>query len=110
MDLAEFLLARIAEDELIAVSAAMTEEEYGPLGNFAGSTTDARLAHAARWGTERVRLENAIRRQLVQIHGEPERPCCGSPAERRPVEPCPTLRLLGLGYATHPDYRADWRP
>ncbi|MGY1618759.1 DUF6221 family protein [Geodermatophilus sp. SYSU D00691] len=110
MDLADFLLARIAEDELIALTAAMVEEEYGPLGNFAGSTTDARLAHAVRWGTERVRLENSIRRQLVQIHGSAAQQCCVSAAARPPAEPCPTLRLIGLGYAAHPDYQADWRP
>ncbi|MFD9630075.1 DUF6221 family protein [Streptomyces violascens] len=24
--------------------------------------------------------------------------------------PCPTLRLLALPFATHPDYREEWRP
>jgi hypothetical protein len=26
------------------------------------------------------------------------------------VAPCPTLRLLALPYADHPDYRPEWRP
>lgn len=26
------------------------------------------------------------------------------------TEPCPTLRLLALPYADHPDYRDEWRP
>lgn len=24
--------------------------------------------------------------------------------------PCPTLRMLALPYADHPDYRQEWRP
>ena len=107
-DLAEFLLARIAEDEFVAIAAAFDEEQYGPLGNFAGTTTDARLAHAARWSSARVRLEATVRRQLVQIHPVGEHACAtGSPSGE---EPCPTLRLIGLTYAEHPDYHPDWRP
>ena len=30
---------------------------------------------------------------------------------RRPLwHPCPTLRLLALPYADHPDYREEWKP
>jgi hypothetical protein len=55
------------------------------------------------------------RRRIVALHLITTRPAgddhvvelcsgCGHP------EPCPTLRLLSLPYADHPDYREAWRP
>jgi hypothetical protein len=107
VELAQFLLARIADDELVALAATLDEESYGPLGNFTGVTTDARLAHAARWSASRVRQEAVIRRQLVDLHDPGARTCC---QPRENPGPCPTLRLIGLAYAEHPDYRQHWRP
>ena len=97
MELAEFVLARIADDELVAL--AVDEESYGPLGNLAGGTTDARLAHVARWRVDRVRQDAVIRRQLVQLHDPSCQSCC---LARRDLGPCPTLRLLALAYARSP--------
>ena len=108
-DLAEYLLARIAEEDVVAFGAAQEEELFGSLAQYAEGDDDPRLAHAARWRPERVRIEAVTRRQIVQMHAEPQHGCAGVPGQRVPV-PCPTLRLLALPYAGCPGYRDEWRP
>jgi len=108
-DLVEYLLARIAEDDVVAFSAAQEEELFGSLAQYAEGDDDPRLAHAARWRPERVRIEAVTRRQIVQMHGEPQHGCAEASSRKAPV-PCATLRLLALPYAGYPGYRAEWRP
>jgi len=149
-DLAEFLLARIAEDEQIAKDAPgpnwhVAVERKGEPGRWAGvaayqltlpppdrldslsvGTMLARsvgnspflIDHVARWSPARVLAECAAKRRIVELHrGQKalwdddenplevvECPECGV------LFPCPTLRLLALPYADHPDYREEWRP
>jgi hypothetical protein len=60
----------------------------------------------------------AGRRRIVDLHDDLH--CCLDAEGERvfpddttdPVQPipCPTLRLLALPYAAHPDYRAEWSP
>lgn len=92
--------------------------------------------HIARWDPARVLAECEAKRQIVAEHpevtvwstgesysgdriDEPEWFCgrCVDTSARQPwtdvdrVEyPCPTLRLLALPYADHPDYRQEWAP
>jgi hypothetical protein len=81
-------------------------------------------AHFARFDPARVLAECEAKRRIVAEHGPREvasldretwaqtftvcRRCRNG--ERQVVAPCPTLRLLALPYAEHPDYREGWRP
>src|ERR1700712_5033524 len=61
-DLASFLVARTAEDQLVALSAALAEEQFGQTGNITEDTADdPRLLRIRHFSTERLRLEAAIR-------------------------------------------------
>jgi uncharacterized protein DUF6221 len=108
-DLAEFLLARIAEDEeaVRGISSGSGDPDF-------------------YWGPDRVRGECAARRRIVELHRAidiyprwPEGDCaeCSDSGASGAVDghfsvehPCPTLRLLALPHAEHPDYLDEWRP
>lgn len=104
MDLSEFLLARIAEDE----AGYRDEFYYGYL--------DVR---------ERLLAVCEAHRRIVELHHpSPEydtQACvlcqwdrdCDSPVfapddDPEWLWPCPTLRALAAIYADHPDYRSEW--
>jgi hypothetical protein len=89
MTLTEFLLARIAEDER-AANADWSNLGYDPA---------------------RVLAECEAKRRILDLHrsGEVCDPCSGW-LGTDPAADCPTLRLLALPYADHPDYRAaEWK-
>ena len=91
MTLAEFLLARIAEDE----------EALRPMSrlpSFDGPKIDPAF----------VLAECEAKRQIVKEHLEAGETWC--PSCDGQTQPCKTLRLLALPYADHPDYRQDWKP
>ena len=121
-NLAEFVLARVAEDEATARAvtgpewSAATCEWWGDLGDYVG-----------RHDPARVLAECEAKRRIVEIHpdehgtcfacsdgddggcSDPE--CCGSgPIPMFKDWPCPTLRWLALPYADHADYRQEWKP
>jgi hypothetical protein len=104
LTLAEFLLARIAEDEdriPIVVKGGMLK-------------FNRRLA------------ECEAKRRIIELHHAIEvrdwnpQGYCAECTDSGWVEavdgaypvgmPCRTLRLLALPYADHPDYREEWRP
>lgn len=137
-DLTEFLLARIAEDEAVALEVqAKAGDESSPLGYFEdaeGSAASAYFDRDYRQGgytitAVRVLAECEAKRRMVAIHAPVERTeprgfpetadiVCSTCAEFDffPWEgvadafPCATARLLALPYADHPDYREEWRP
>jgi hypothetical protein len=96
--------------ELGAQTVAFTEDDT--------AESKALVYHAVRWGPARVLAECAVKRRLIEEHGEGQpwsparnpgrcRVCTaigpdGGAARFR--APCPTLRLLALPYADHPDY------
>jgi len=112
MDLRDFLLARIAEDE-----AVVHTRELWPVGTYMD-----------RWSPARVLAECDAKRRIVREH----RPfhvqtrndglnwdyrrcvvCDPSDRDLEPSEsywPCPTAAALALVYANHPNYRDEWRP
>jgi hypothetical protein len=132
----EFLLARIAEDEAVAL----------PFRNELGDTTQWRCdeiggavrqvgtpafglpdllakfdthlegAHVARWDPARVLAECAAKRAIIGEHRESRYfthqgcvVCRTGDGPLLPVEyPCPTVRALAAVYADHPDYQSDW--
>ncbi|HET6917295.1 MAG TPA: DUF6221 family protein [Acidimicrobiales bacterium] len=131
MDLSEFLLARIAEDE---ASSRMIADSTGSVCLYVG--------HELLYDANRLRAECEAKRQIVEDHqweyADPyeswkgpeyrakwgdtrdQRNCkrCGGVShhpnlgeiERRDSWPCTTLRALALPYADHPDYQEAWRP
>jgi hypothetical protein len=87
---------------------------------------DQLVAHIARHDPARVLAEVEAKRRILDEHTKDSicvdgRECCKrcvvdieiawdeAFAAMEPI-PCPTVRLLALPYAEHPDYRQEWRP
>lgn len=86
--------------------------------------TEPCAEHIARHDPGRVLAEVDAKRRIVDLHSPREvasmdhetwgqtfqvcRSC--REGDRQIVAPCPTLRLLALPAADHPDYREEWRP
>lgn len=82
--------------------------------------------HAARHDPARTLAEVEAWQQLVKMHGRAVlrdgggaqhfdtttvcRSCEPNHQFPKLSWPCPTLRVLALPYADHPDYREEWRP
>lgn len=105
-----------------------------PTSGAAAADRGGVAQHAARHDLARVLREVEAKRRIVELHGIVHRnigwleggddeydeiPVCGlcvpkhSHYRRRedvPEGPCPTLRLLALPHADHPDYREGWKP
>ena len=127
LTLADFLRARLGEDEAVVRSYAREPSPIGtPLAERVGSiyhpdcdpdrladveAYEGGVAHPAR-----VLADVEAKRRIVDEHSDqPGWPheCQGwvLDGQRRDVgfwENCPTLRLLALPYASHPDYRQEW--
>jgi Family of unknown function (DUF6221) len=117
-DLADFLLARIAEDEAVAVQLAdlwaKTYYAVDPdaLAPGVREGVDAVFA-AANAGPARIRTEIHIKRRLVELCTSWPEGRTSASAEREQVHGPPDLqilRLLALPYVGHPDYRTEWLP
>ena len=86
-DLTEFLLARIAEDEVVAREGGRWDGGMELAWRDVGGIEDVLVI-----GTDRLLAECEAKRQLIDLtipH---------------------VLRILALPYADHPDYRQEWRP
>lgn len=99
MDVTDFLLSRLAEEE-----SALDEAAGGPTDTGAG---------AAR----RRRAELRAMRGIVQLHqgaadiwGFYGCLTCGNVADTTAGYPCPTIRELAAVYADDPGYDEEWRP
>jgi hypothetical protein len=77
-------------------------------------------AHIARWDPARVLAECEAKRRIVAIHARDYGHECPGEGEDPIMIPagwygsdgcrdCDVLRLLALPYASHPDYREEWR-
>lgn len=99
MTLAEFLEARIAEDEMAA---------YDRMGEREGDRTLAECA-----------AKRAIIRRHATITVWPDgtggakyyygsKKVCAS-CDERTQTPCPTIGILAAVYSDHPDYDKDWQ-
>jgi hypothetical protein len=134
--LVEFLLARLAEDQAAAQRALPgpwelqgepreTQVFSAPTGVSVAVGWLRDLGHIARHDPARVLAEVAAKRRIVDEHWEPTSPfddwptstpgrhcpTCWDQGERLHQRfPCPTLRLLALPYAGHPDYLEEWKP
>ena len=120
MELTEFLLARIAEDEETARAAdgprwfhhdkVVTFEAFGPDGDWVDASspisvdTRANGWHIVRWSPARVLAECEAKRKIVERYLE----CVGDP-NRWGDALSPVLDALVQPYADHPDFREEWR-
>jgi hypothetical protein len=123
-NLEEFLLARIAEDKRIAVTAATASggEEWSADELSRGLPETMAAQHAARFDPARVLAECEAKRRIVLACRE-SRPQLGFLGTRPPgmadfpLSPhdqhqlaALTLAVLALPYADHPEYQQGWRP
>jgi hypothetical protein len=113
MTLAEFLEARISEDE--AIARAASEPDWSVVGN---SLAGARFI--AHHDPARVLAECEAKRSIITEHQPVD---CGnvrhpngvhcSVCEYDDIErgwwPCPTLRFLAAPYSSHSDFDPSWR-
>jgi hypothetical protein len=106
LTLADFLLARIAEDEEAARAAIASNEPGEPWGydHIPGDGL-----HIARWHPGRVLAECEAKRWLISTRTSVIRmtwvECMGARIDNpEPLE----LRVLAFPYADHPDYRQEW--
>lgn len=88
MEIAEFLLARIAEDEA-RVADKRSRPHWGDIMSSLGDECDCDLP-------TRVLAECAAKRWGVELARDDD-------------DDEWVLRLLALPYAGHPDYRWEWR-
>lgn len=132
VNLTDFLLARIADDEGAAQGETVMNDadraRYGwpPIGRNGGSTlwVDSDRCSIVV-SNERVLAECEAKRRLVALHrpwgfeygGGEGCQRCVSPDDYTvtalpDVErfPCETLVLLALPYADHEDFPEEWRP
>ncbi len=130
MSLTEFLLARIAEDE--DEERRIQETSPGSVYNYVRRGASLGRAQVGIHSiADRVLVECEAKRQIVELHRSTrhhqlgrddwttnECEICLLDADEgggpyaltfEPL-PCPTLRLLALPYADHPDYDEAWRP
>lgn len=118
MEIAEFISARLAEDQKAARGlATRLVASYGVGG-------PAAAAFWNRFDEDRARREIAFKRAVLADHepydcGEPPVPRCrrcasddAYPSGVAVMEafPCTTLRQLASVWNEHPDYRAEWAP
>jgi hypothetical protein len=100
--------------DLVAFLRARLDEDIS--GNDVGMVGRTRKDWNARWVAEVT-----AKRRIVELHkstagmntyGARVVACdsCGASDEYPVRFPCPTLRLLALPYADHPDYREEWKP
>lgn len=118
--LSDFLSARFAEDEAIAVAAMNTGvSKYGDRYRDEVQFEDGGMNADDGWvvlDPARLLAEIEAKRRIEDLHeatimyGGP--PACGACTLMYPTGanpwPCETLRLLALPYADHPDYQT-WR-
>jgi hypothetical protein len=127
----EFLLARFADDEAVARALTPDEQRYPYGDRMFPPTPFEKLGdelrgylggplgeHAARWHPARVLAECEAKRRIVELHtgghGCVSHNSGGASAGDAygpnvvGSRPCPTLRLLALPYADHPDFQQEW--
>lgn len=122
--LADFLLARVAEDEAVAEAATTLGHGWEPEGPhevyangddphtgvlIAADCPENDAAHITRWNPDRVLAECQVKRRLIFDHDR-DHECSSRMFHEPPYIGCEVLRTLALPYADHESYRQEWRP
>jgi hypothetical protein len=132
--LADFLLARIAEDQAAARKCVGPEWDTGlpatihpnpttyrtvvrQVGHVCGSIIAADAEHIARWDPARVLAECDAKRRIVELVQGPLTEiaqtaigCCETTDPGDTEVGDKILRALALPYADHENYRPEWKP
>lgn len=112
MTLMEFLKSRLDEEEAEAHAAQDVRSDYHAwhqVVDLRAAGMDERDAlHIVTHTPARVLAEVAAKRRIMDEHEGVH--SCGFSDYDGGDDPCPTLRLLALPYAGHPDCREEWRP
>lgn len=111
MTIAEFLLARIAEDEY----AANLTYETAFVGTLEPSVKGSRYDLAVRMGPERVLAECQAKRAIVEDYRSQQEWIdadldAGEGGKGRLYCYRDVVRALAAVYADHPDYQQEWKP
>ena len=106
--LTDFLLTRIAEDEATAL-AGRNADVIWPLRGALGVVTTGEDLYLAVT-PDRVLAECEAKRRIIAAWPDPFGQWTAVQADAARAQKDPTLRALALPYATHPDYRDEWRP
>jgi len=107
MDIAEFLLGRIADDEALARSVV---DEH-PMNDWESYVSSAGFYEmpssrfAIDFNPERVLVECKVKRELIAMHATH---FIDSPRHCQPNKR--VLQVLALPYTDHSDYDESWRP
>ncbi len=113
MELAEFVMARLAEDEEDARACAPNLKWPDGADELpAGIMPHATLRHSRRWDPARVLAECEAKRRIVRDYEIARDAEYGDIAAAIADERTygRFLRLFAIPYADHPDYREEWRP
>lgn len=103
MDLTEFLLARITEDEVEAQAGDQHFPGFlGRLSEYDGLLSEE-VAHIARFDPARVLAECAAKRLII------ERASHQAPGTEYEESYREVLECLAVVYDEHPDYLPEWR-
>lgn len=103
MTLAEFLCARLDEEEALAVAAIRSGERPDPA--FASLGAHGNVSTSGHNLIVRCDSKRRIVEAYLSAAEAPE----GERDERRETLAW-VVRQLALPYATHPDYRQEWHP
>jgi len=106
--LTEFLTDRIAEDE-----AEAHVFDWAEPGEYEASDVEASGEYVTIYmAPSRLLAECEAKRRIIEVHLSGDAWCdhCSGGEHRGNPDACPTLRLLALPYADHPDYDETWRP
>lgn len=113
MDIAEFLTARVDEDEAVAREAgpSRVQDGFHELGVLDDDYRHATVVISS----ERLLAEVAAKRAIVDLHGRAHE-CVGyysagdinTSAWCVAAVDCDALRVLARVYADHPDYDPAW--
>lgn len=120
LTLAEFLLARVAEDEAKARQAAQVVADWAQWrkedgreatpGELTLSVVDFTDQYIIDYDPARVLAECEAKRRIVSQFDDVDYYLPGDVEAGYESAHAVTLRLLALPYADHPDYRDEFRP
>ena len=117
MELTEFLMARIAEDEREALEAISARLPVDKLDRSLSGYCENEYSPFVRVGCERVLAESEAKRRIVYEHfwlvntfngGPTCMSCWYENGEGPGMWPCPTIRALASIYVDHPDHQPEW--
>lgn len=120
MNITDFLIQRIAEDEAVTQAAIETVapdawENPAEYGNYHPED----VTFWNRLTPSRVLAECAAKQAIIELHGEfqytDEEPgftmqMWDCMCNRQTLKPCPTIASLAAVYAGHRDYQQEWAP